>query len=358
MDRNQKFRAVLPDRSVELSVEPATHMKAGERATSLLSLPENIASSRSPPERPLALERPQTKALSQNEPKSIAVRKDSFGSTFSGIWDQPALDTLGPKIPKKVPELPQKPLAYRHSLPALSELAALHRQAGFVPAMSAFDEVDNKPAVHGGVAADPSDPRRRNLHHFEAIISPNANSVRRAQTVRTPRRSRPLDSFGPRSPKDSESFEITIRVAAVAATYVNSIPQNRGKNINGDEIRSILDKNPSLNDLCIALRLMGVTVYEESLAETLTGSVPDVNLSSLAKPASWLRTPTRYRQRRPYSYYEPAAFRDSALSPPRLSKEGGLREAGSRLSYPGLTGTHEWVEKRLSRLMSDEFLRR
>lgn len=278
-------------------------------------------------------------------------------------------ESVAPQVPKKIPELPQKPLAYRHSLPALSDVAALQPQQKLFTHLKPFQEQQYPQHQHGeefNETAKSSTSEMRRLHYFENVPSSTAaTGLRRAQTMRTPSRARPLESFGPRSPRDSQSFEITIRIAAVAATYVNSIPQNRDKDINGDEIRRVLEANPTLSDLCRMLRAMGVTVNEGTFADTLVRSVPDVNLLGLAKPVSLSQTrsqfkPARYRIRRPHTYIEPSTSTANWPSLPRPisdSADGGP-ETGSRLSYAGLSGTHEWVEQRLSKLMSDEFLRR
>ena len=122
------------------------------------------------------------------------------------------------------------------------------------------------------------------------------------------------------------------------------------------------------------LRAMNVSLDEEALADALVKAIPDINLLELAKPKALrfstplLRPhsdlvrrhttmPIRYRPKRPQSFAEPRAAGHVASPYSSPSRSAEIRQVhGSRMSYPGLSGTHEWVERRLSRLMSDEFL--
>jgi hypothetical protein len=118
---------------------------------------------------------------------------------------------------------------------------------------------------------------------------------------------------------------------------------------------------------------MRVALSEDGLAQALIKGVPNINLLELATPAVAPRAiaerpidglarrhttvPSRYRSRRPVSFAEPPAGRD--VYSPRGSRPRFV-DATSEIGHigPALSGTHEWVEKRMSRLMSDDFLRR
>lgn len=280
-----------------------------------------------------------------------------------------AADVLfeAPKVPGKTPRVPQKPLAYRHSLAALSEAAAAQDNSSD----GVWSNKDVRPIRRSGTVAETTAEKR---HYFENIptLARVTKELRRVQSLRAPLAAFARDSSWKRPERNVRSSDITIRIAAVAATYVNSVPQNRGKNINGDEIRLILEANPTLPDLCRMLRAMRVVVFEQNLADALVRAIPNINLEELAKPRSEPSVPkrhslelsrrhtttaARYRTKRPQSLIEQQGTRDMTLPFSTANDESGVRQ-GSRMSYPGLTGTHEWVERRLSRLMSDEFLKR
>lgn len=275
-----------------------------------------------------------------------------------------------PTVPGKTPQVPQKPLAYRHSLDVLSDAVAHQTisSGGFRSTR------DLRPLKRSGTVAETTAEKR---HYFENLpTAARVNGLRRVQSMRAPLAAQTTESAWSRPEKVANASDITIRIAAVAATYVNSIPQNRGKNINGDEIRLVLEANPTLGDLCRMLRAMNVVLTEQDLKEALVKAIPDINLVELAKPMTnnsppthrqsldlgrrhTMTTPSRYRAKRPQSFIEQAGARLMMMpfSSPTKNSESGVKQ-GSRMSYPGLTGTHEWVERRLTRLMSDEFLKR
>ena len=64
-------------------------------------------------------------------------------------------------------------------------------------------------------------------------------------------------------------------LAALAKQALESHPENVGKTISTDEIRSILDKNPSYNDLCRHLEIKGFKFERGEFARVLLSAVPE-----------------------------------------------------------------------------------
>lgn len=74
--------------------------------------------------------------------------------------------------------------------------------------------------------------------------------------------------------------EKKVQLAAAASSWLNSIPQNKEKQTTGDQIRRMLDSNPSYIDLCEKLERMGLKLERAAFARALLAAVPDVNSAS------------------------------------------------------------------------------
>ena len=66
-------------------------------------------------------------------------------------------------------------------------------------------------------------------------------------------------------------------LAAMAKHALESRPANAGKTISMDEIRSILDKNPSYDHLCTSLESKGFALERAEFARALLSAVPDTS---------------------------------------------------------------------------------
>lgn len=122
-----------------------------------------------------------------------------------------------PIIPRKVPELPQKPLAYRHNTPCL----ASHSNSQSARIDSRSHELKSKM----------SKPQRWPSQH-------------------------------------------KLRLAAAAATYLNSIPENRHHGITGDEILCDLENEPTYVELSLCLQTKSVLLDMVAFARALLDAVP------------------------------------------------------------------------------------
>lgn len=309
-------------------------------------------------------------------PSTVPKDQDLTESPTCGVMS-------APYIPIKRPELPQKPLEYQFGMPAFRKMATFPTSASeqddpshpAKPLDSYRGFPSRQQLRRRTVLADSTSGRLNCVENTPAVT--RANELRRIQSMRMPLRpaNGPFDLVSTWSSTKADP-EIIIRIAAVAATYVNSVPQNRGLRIDGDEIRRMLEtNNPSVTSLCRMLRDLGVTLSEGSLVQALTRGVPNVNLCHLARPVQKLeflplwpddedaaRTHTiirpGYRPTRPFSSVEPPVGRDAHS--PKWAANRAV-EADSRTSYrdpPILSGTHKWVEQRMSRLMNDDFLKR
>jgi len=137
-------------------------------------------------------------------------------SVYSQTKPQPAREVIPPRVPRKTPELPQKPLAYRRSTPCLTSQA-------------------KNQSVN---SMDMPEPKRAS------------------------------------KPQVWPSQHI-FRLAAEAATYLNSIPENWYHGITGDGILADLEGQRTYVELCIDLRSKSVRLDRVAFARALLSAIPE-----------------------------------------------------------------------------------
>ena len=123
-------------------------------------------------------------------------------------------------------------------------------------------------------------------------------------------------------------------LAAVAKHALESKPVNSGKSISADEIRCMLDKNPSYHQLCNFLELKGFVLERADFARVLLSAIPDAkdieaNPNSTATSAK--RSPRRTTDdspRRPRGQprkdgLPPQQHQDDQVHKPQFSSPSG-----------------------------------
>lgn len=273
----------------------------------------------------------------------------------------------GPRVPEKTPQLPQKPLAYRQSQVDGEEVAI---KRGISTQL--------KSNTHGPETHCTSHPSVSLEGHDKGVgiaATSRICGLRRAQSQMLPVRAAPPLPLSSRPPHAAaQPFRMDqdriLRLAAVTATYIHTIALNRNLNVTGDEIRKWLENNISLAGLCGLLRAMGLEVDSTHLATMLRNAEPAINLDALGELRWDLgsskrkengqqpeRLAAQHSMRyRPHTIAERPRVPDRPVVPVLQQTSGHTAQAeGDR--EVGLSGTHQWVEQRMRRMMSDNFLR-
>ena len=81
------------------------------------------------------------------------------------------------------------------------------------------------------------------------------------------------------------------RLSASAAKWINTSPQGSEKAITQEEIRHILEQNPSYVELCQILEARGIALDRGSFARYLLGAVPDIDSPTQAPRSASALTP-------------------------------------------------------------------
>ncbi|KAF1984009.1 hypothetical protein K402DRAFT_360242 [Aulographum hederae CBS 113979] len=219
---------------------------------------------------------------------------------------------------RHIPSVPQKPLAYRASLPSLASLyemdppaprqrrSYLERNYPILPehgeynmsqgsaegreSFADFYQADattikerprrypTKTDVDESASGFIADLNRLSNDYFASIASPRKertssyNTLTRANTVATSAAS--SAPFRPRP--DLDISELKVRLAATIATFIHSVPENRSRDITGDEIYRFLEEDASLNACFGMLRALRLKFDQNELLKVLYEKVPDL----------------------------------------------------------------------------------
>ncbi|KAK3065490.1 hypothetical protein LTS18_006201 [Coniosporium uncinatum] len=213
-----------------------------------------------------------------------------------------------PTVPKKTPELPQKPLAYRHGLTTSrpSSYATLYND-------SLDDRTTHRPHCSlnwlprrsgSSLSTGSCDACGRAgiytcFHDRSPHINPTRSSIPGNELYS---RSSATSILPPPRPIEAD---IKPRLAAVITTYLNAIPDNRRMNITGDEICRMLEGNPPFHHLNAYLRSLGIIFEVDALRKTITDADPSVDLASLGS----LKPVTARFPYKPYGFWAQSTYR-------------------------------------------------
>ncbi|OCK86415.1 hypothetical protein K432DRAFT_438512 [Lepidopterella palustris CBS 459.81] len=129
------------------------------------------------------------------------------------------------------------------------------------------------------------------------------------------------------------------QLATAASTWLNSISENRIRQISKDQILHMLDSNPSYIDLCEQLEKMGMKLERAAFARALLAAVPDVNSSS-RQPGHTQAQPSARptTQRAPLSHTHPNGGTSVQRTPEEPQKDGHSTQPGAKEDVAFQTG--------------------
>ncbi|KAK5005770.1 hypothetical protein LTR60_006157, partial [Cryomyces antarcticus] len=120
-------------------------------------------------------------------------------------------------------------------------------------------------------------PRERSLNGVGALQPPTST----AQPQPAVPAAKPPQNSGTIWPAGKKAY-----LAKAAATWLNALPENKPTTVWPDQVRALLDSNPSYTELCEALERMGLRFERAAFARALLTASPHVTPTPQAQTQS------------------------------------------------------------------------
>ncbi|KAI9795409.1 MAG: hypothetical protein M1833_007197 [Piccolia ochrophora] len=218
---------------------------------------------------------PKSSPRVQTRPQGLASREGIDVTASAKTMGQPSRQTQVPSG--------STPAAIHVEPAALHRRPSSSQQLGKINAAQAEGSLGSKQAAAANSNHSVTKPATiappAPSHLLQDGVHPSQRGHSSSQSIATMpngqrTRPKPMPTRWPTSRKSA--------LAAAAVTALTSAPENAGKNISQDDIRSMLDDNPSYNELCESLEKKGFRLDRRHFAKSLLAAVPEVNSTSIA----------------------------------------------------------------------------